>query len=95
MAGTGPVPEGLQHCECALALLRPDTPRRAAGRLWCALAMLLANTWTARSGEAARQAIALLRSTEDTVVLVLALTRLVASPRGTTTQEQQHALPEL
>ena len=87
-------PEALRHCEQAVAMLRPDTPPRAAGRLWYALAMLVANTWTARSTEAARRAVALLRDSEDNLVLVFALARLAGS-RSTPTQEQRDALAEL
>jgi len=35
--------------------------------------MLVANTWTARSTEAARRAVALLRDSEDNLVFVFAL----------------------
>ena len=87
-------PEALRHCEQALAMLRPDTPPRAAGRLWYALAMLVANTWTARSTEAARRAVALLRASEDKPMLVFALARLAGS-RSTPTPEQRDALTEL
>jgi len=87
-------PEALRHCEQALAMLRPDTPPSAAGRLWYALATVLVNTWTARSTEAARRAVALLRDSEDNLVLVFALARLAGS-RSTPTREQRDALAEL
>ena len=87
-------PEALRHCEQAVTMLRPDTPPGAEGRLWYALAMLVANTWAPRSTEAARRAVALLRDSEDKLVLVFALARLAGS-RSTPTQEQRDALAEL
>jgi predicted ATPase/DNA-binding winged helix-turn-helix (wHTH) protein len=88
-------PEALKFCEAALALVRADTPARAAGRLWYALAMIVANTWISRSRDAAARAIALLRDADDPGVLALALTRLAGSSRGKPTQQQLDAVAEL
>ena len=87
-------PEVRRHCEAALALLTADTPARAAGRLWYAEAMLCANVWPARSRDAARRAVELLRGTDDEVVLALAFARLTGSP-ASTADERRQALRQL
>ena len=78
----GLIPEGLGHCEQALACLGPPPQAVPAGRLWYAVAMLVANTWVARSAEAARRAIPLLAGSGDTLVLAFALARLAGSLHG-------------
>jgi predicted ATPase/DNA-binding winged helix-turn-helix (wHTH) protein len=88
-------PEALRRCEAALALVTPNTPARAAGRLWYADAMMCANTWGTRSRDSARRAVALLRESGDQEVLAFALTRLAGATRSTPTPEQWAALDEL
>jgi predicted ATPase/DNA-binding winged helix-turn-helix (wHTH) protein len=88
-------PEARRHCEACLPLIGPQTPPRAAGRLWYAEAMLVANMWPGRSADAAERAIPLLRAAGDEVVLVMALARLVNARRGPISDEQRAAFDEL
>jgi len=88
-------PEALRRCEAALALVTPQTPARAAGRLWYADAMMCANTWGARSRASAARAIPLLRGAGDREVLAFALTRLAGGSRGKATPDRWAALHEL
>jgi predicted ATPase len=88
-------PEALRRCAAALKHVDERTPRRAAGRLWYAEAMMCANTWSTRSRDAARKAVALLRDTGDAGVLALALARLATWSRAKPAAEQRDAGAEL
>lgn len=87
-------PEAKRYCEAAVPLICENTPPRAAGRFWYALAMILADTWPVRSREAAARAVSLLREANDPGVLAHALTRL-ASSSGEPSQQQWCAVEEL
>ena len=88
-------PEARRYCALALALIAPDTPAVAAGRLWYAEAMLAANGMPRRSRDAARNAIALLRDSGDEIVFPMSLARLAGWSRGMVSEEQLAALHEL
>jgi hypothetical protein len=88
-------PEARLHCEASLALLGAATPRRAAGRLWHALATMLANTRPAQSRDAAARAIELLREADDPGTLAAALMALAFWSNSSPTQQQLDALDEL
>ena len=69
-------PEACLYCEAALDRVSAATPRRAAGRLWSALASMLVNTRPAQSRDAAARAIELLREADDPGTLAAALMAL-------------------
>ena len=88
-------PEARLHCEAALALVSAATPGRAAGRLWHALASMLANTRPPQSRDAAARAIELLRDAEDPGTLAAALMALAFWSTAAPTKQQLDALGEL
>ena len=88
-------PEARFHCEAALALVGAATPRRAEGRLWHALASMLANTRPVQSRDAAARAIELLRDADDPGTLAAALMALAFWSNAPPTQQQLDALDEL
>jgi predicted ATPase len=88
-------PEALRYCEAAAAHVHDGTPARDAGRLWYAEAMICANTWSTRSQDAARRAVALLRDAGDEGVLAHALARLAGTARNVAEREHWDALAEL
>jgi len=88
-------PEALLHGEAALARVSATTPKRAAGRLWHALAAMRANTRPAESRDAAVQAVELLRNADDPATLGAALMALSYWSIGPPDQQQIDALNEL
>jgi predicted ATPase/DNA-binding winged helix-turn-helix (wHTH) protein len=88
-------PEGRLHCEAALARMGATTPQRVAGRLWHALAAMLANALPAQSCDAAARAIELLRHADDPGTLAAALMTLASGSTASPTQQTLAALEEL
>ena len=88
-------PEACLYCEAALDRVSAATPRRAAGRLWSALASMLVNTRPAQSRDAAARAIELLREADDPGTLAAALMALAYWSIAPPTQQQLDALDEL
>jgi predicted ATPase/DNA-binding winged helix-turn-helix (wHTH) protein len=84
-------PEAMRYCAAALARVDAATSASAAGRLWYAEAMMLANSDHRRSREAARRAVALLRGAGDANVLMFALARLASAGRRDRADEEQWA----
>ena len=88
-------PEAQSVCKAALALTSAVTPRRAAGRLWLASAVMVANPRPTQMRDDAACAVELLRDAGDRATLAVALMAVAFWSKSPPTKQQLDALKEL